>query len=166
MNSPPPAQDTINLRASRRSKLVVLGFGLAVAITLYFAIAMPGMDHSTSTNSLSSTRHNTEATPLGWVRQGVADFGRTVRDDAYLVINVHTPHQGSITGTDAAVPYTDILSNSSLPADRGAPIALYCRSGSMSTIAARTLADAGYTDVVELEGGMNAWQQAGNELQP
>lgn len=155
-----------SLRDSRSSKIMVLVFGLAAAIALYFALAMPGMDHSTSANSMSSTQHSTRALPLGWVRQDVADFDRTVRDGAYLVINVHIPDEGSIVGTDAAVPYTDILSSSSLPANRSTPIALYCRSGRMSTIAARTLLDAGYTDVVELEGGMDAWQQAGNALQP
>lgn len=166
MNSPPPAEDTVDRRASRSSKIIVLVFGLAAATALYFALAMPGMDHSTSTSSISSTQPSTRALPVGWVRQDVADFDRTVRDGAYLVINVHIPDEGSITGTDAAVAYTDILSNSSLPANRGTPIALYCRSGRMSTIAARNLVDAGYTNVVELDGGMDAWQQAGNELQP
>ncbi len=51
-----------------------------------------------------------------------------------------------------------------LPADRSARIVLYCRSGSMSAIAARELVAAGYTDVWNLDGGMNAWQAQGYPL--
>ena len=44
---------------------------------------------------------------------------------------------------------------------RETKIVLYCRSGSMSAIAARTLVAAGYTNVWNLDGGMNAWRALG-----
>jgi rhodanese-related sulfurtransferase len=47
---------------------------------------------------------------------------------------------------------------------REAPIVLYCRSGSMSTTAAKVLADEGYSNVMELDGGFSAWKAQGYEL--
>lgn len=46
-----------------------------------------------------------------------------------------------------------------LPRDR--PIALVCGSGYRSTVAASVLERAGFDDVVNIAGGMVAWQQAG-----
>ena len=41
---------------------------------------------------------------------------------------------------------------------------LYCRSGGMSAMAAEELVEAGYTNVLELDGGFNAWKAEGHEL--
>ncbi|MEO6569904.1 MAG: rhodanese-like domain-containing protein, partial [Ilumatobacteraceae bacterium] len=57
-----------------------------------------------------------------------------------------------------------ILDSEDLPMDRTAPIALYCRSGNMSAQATEDLIEAGYTNVIVLDGGMNAWVASGNGL--
>ena len=80
------------------------------------------------------------------------------------VINVHIPYDDHIEGTDAFIAFDSILESPDLPTDKAAPIALYCRSGNMSAQAAAALVDAGYTDVVDLDGAMNAWEASGNPL--
>lgn len=93
------------------------------------------------------------------------DFAAALADA--FVVNVHVPDEGSIAGTDAAIPYDEVRDRSAeLPQDRDAPLAVYCKSGRMSAEAVSTLRDLGYTDVVELRGGMDAWVADGRQLLP
>src|SRR5919204_3588688 len=45
--------------------------------------------------------------------------------------------------------------------DRGADVVLYCAGGTRSLLAAKTLADMGYTRVRSMAGGVSAWEDAG-----
>lgn len=98
---------------------------------------------------------------------GPAEFASIVDRGQAFVINVHVPDEGSIAGTDAAIPFDQIRARAAeLPQDRAAPLAVYCRSGRMSAIAMDTLTALGYRDVVELRGGMIGWQAEGRALVP
>ncbi|MFZ5870665.1 MAG: apolipoprotein N-acyltransferase, partial [Actinomycetota bacterium] len=89
------------------------------------------------------------------------EFAAAVEDDDRFLLNVHTPDEGSIPGTDAAIPFDELRTRADeLPPDRGTPLAVYCKTGRMSAIAVQTLAGIGYQDLVELDGGMVAWERA------
>ncbi len=45
--------------------------------------------------------------------------------------------------------------------DPGKQVIVYCRSGARSALAAVTLTELGFTDVVNLAGGITAWKEAG-----
>ncbi len=45
------------------------------------------------------------------------------------------------------------------------PINVYCKGAGRAALAADTLQRLGYTDVVSIEGGFGAWQNAGLEIQ-
>ena len=94
----------------------------------------------------------------------VQQFADQVDKPGVVTINVHTPHDGDIAGTDLVIPFDQIASSTELPADLSTPLAVYCRSGNMSATAVKVLADKGYTDIVELAGGYNAWIQSGRTL--
>jgi rhodanese-related sulfurtransferase len=83
----------------------------------------------------------------------------------FTLLNVKTPYVGEIDGTDLYVPYADLgMRVAELPANRASRILVYCRSGHQSAIAAQTLLDLGYANVVNLAGGMEAWVASGRAL--
>lgn len=96
---------------------------------------------------------------------GPQEFAEAIYEPERTTINVHVPFEGSLPDTDLEIPFDQIENRIALlPADRSAPIAVYCMSGRMSAEAARTLADLGYTDIVDLDGGMEAWQASGRSI--
>lgn len=150
----------IDVDGGRTSKFTVMALGLVVLVIVgYFALGMPGMDHSGSMDSMPGMDRGGIA--VGWTRQSVEQFADTIARGDTVVINVHVPDEGTIAGTNLVIPFATIVGDASMPTDRTARVALYCRTGRMSTIAAQSLLDAGYRNVVELDGGMDAWRAAG-----
>jgi len=83
----------------------------------------------------------------------------------FFFVNVHIPYEGEIDLTDAQIPYDQTTQQLRMyPADKNAKIVLYCRSGRMSSIAAKELVKAGYTNVWNLDGGMSDWEMQGLPL--
>ncbi len=94
-----------------------------------------------------------------------AEFAAAMQEPGRVRIDVHIPFEGKLNAGDLMIPYNLIAERAAdLPADHRTPLAVYCRSGNMSAIAAQTLAGMGYTDIVELRGGMQAWVASGRPL--
>ena len=88
------------------------------------------------------------------------------RSESFLLINTHIPFEGDIPDTDLSIPYNKILDNlDKLPEDKDAEIVLYCRTDPMSVQAAEYLVAEGYTNVKNLVGGFDAWEDAGYPLE-
>jgi rhodanese-related sulfurtransferase len=84
------------------------------------------------------------------------------RPESFLLINTHVPYEGDILGTDLSIPYNEIPAYlDQLSTDKDAEIVLYCRSDKMSRSAAEDLAQLGYTNLKNLDGGFVAWRNAG-----
>jgi rhodanese-related sulfurtransferase len=137
-----------------RRYLVLLAVGM-LAVTTGCAAATPTAAPAAGSTAVASA-----------VRQlDPVDFAAQVPNR--VTINVHVPDEGSLPDTDLALPYDQISTRQSeLPADRNTEIAIYCLTGHMSAIAGQTLSELGYTDIVELRGGMAAWRAAGLPFVP
>jgi len=97
---------------------------------------------------------------------GSNEFEKLIANPDVFVLQVHTPYYAEIEGTDFIEEDWENLDSylSLLPKDKKEPIAVYCRSGRMSGIVAKELAERGYKNIYDLEGGMNAWVSSGREL--
>lgn len=155
--SPPPTVD------KRSGRGLLLGAVAALALVgAYFALGMPGMAHSgddmADMPDMGDSAELQELSPALFEK-------RMSEGDAY-VVNVHVPLGESIEGTDDAIAFDEIAESRRVPADKAVPILLYCETGRMSEIAGRSLLQAGYLDVSQLAGGLEAWRRAGLQLTP
>jgi rhodanese-related sulfurtransferase len=90
------------------------------------------------------------------------EFYRLMQNENAFLIDVHVPEQKHLNGTDVWIPYDRLEEMQNLlPKDKNTLILVYCRSGHMSKIAASKLAEMGYKNIYDLDGGIIAWQKAG-----
>ena len=100
----------------------------------------------------------------GYTDISVDQLASLMEEQDLTLVNVHIPYEGEIPDTDLFIPFDEIESHLDELPGKDAPIVLYCRSGSMSTTAAEILVEQGYTNVMELDGGFQAWEARGHEL--
>ena len=104
--------------------------------------------------------------PAGYRDLSVADV--TLPPDGVRLVDVREPSEfsgelGHIPGA-ALVPLAGVLARAG-EWSREEPILLVCRSGGRSGSAAQALRNAGYARVMNLVGGMLAWNAAGRPVE-
>lgn len=85
-------------------------------------------------------------------------------ESAPLLVDVRSEAEikkdGYIEGS-VAIPFLDLLTSlDKMPADKAAPVVVYCASGHRGGIAIMSLRMLGYTNVSNLAGGLGAWKAA------
>ncbi|GAB4256116.1 MAG: hypothetical protein Kow0065_04690 [Methylomicrobium sp.] len=91
-----------------------------------------------------------------------SELNQLMQKEDIFLIDVHTPKQRHIQGTDLFIPYDAIEKyRDKLPKDKNTPIYIYCEGGPMGNAAARSLYALGYRNLNNLKGGANAWRNAG-----
>ena len=90
------------------------------------------------------------------------ELNKILQSEDVFLVDVHTPEQQHIKGTDLFIPYNEVEKyKDKLPKDKNTAIYLYCEGGPMGNAAARSLYELGYRNLINLEGGANAWRKAG-----
>lgn len=91
-----------------------------------------------------------------------AELNQVMQSEDVFLVDVHTPKQKHIKGTDLFIPYNEVENfKDKLPKDKNTAIYLYCEGGPMGNAAARSLHDLGYSNLINLDGGANAWRKVG-----
>jgi rhodanese-related sulfurtransferase len=94
------------------------------------------------------------------------ELDRLMKSEDIFLVDVHSPEQRHIRGTDLYIPYNEIDKyRDKLPKDKNSAIYLYCEAGPMGNAAGRSLYELGYRNLTNLEGGANAWKSAGLPLE-
>jgi rhodanese-related sulfurtransferase len=87
----------------------------------------------------------------------------------FVLIDVRSPNEhnsGFIPGTDVNIDFREIQArHRELEANLDQHIVVYCQTGHRSNIAAETLMGLGYQHVYNVEGSMNAWEEAGYPIE-
>lgn len=90
------------------------------------------------------------------------ELNKLMQQKDIFLVDVHTPEQAHIKGTDLFVPFNEIDKyQDKFPKDKDTPIYLYCKGGPMGNAAARSLHDLGYRNLFNLKGGASAWKEQG-----
>ena len=162
--APPPGR-----QLDRRARI-----GLLIVALMLATVAVIGADFLFGTITGQGPKASPSPTQFGvivpgngghWTNVSADQLAQMLREDDLTLINVKTPYSNEIDGTDLWIPYDQLEAKASeLPSDKGAMIVVYCVSGHQSAIAAQTLLDLGYTNVWNLDGGMNAWSASGRGL--
>jgi rhodanese-related sulfurtransferase len=167
-NPRPPGTSVrpIEGRPRRTSVYLALAGGL-IALLAVVAIGFVALGGSGSTAGSTVVLGQTTHQGMGgsWTNVTADRLAQMLAAKDFTLVNVKTPYIGEIDGTDLYVPYDQVKAQASqLPQAKSAKILVYCRSGAESAIASQTLLDLGYTNVWNLDGGMNAWQSSGRTL--
>lgn len=105
----------------------------------------------------------------GWQRVDVEEFDQAIENHpGALLLDVRTQTEWEQDGhleNATLIPHTELEARGEeLPSEKDSMILLYCRSGNRSQDAAQTLLDLGFTNIIELESGINGWKDAGKPV--
>ena len=97
----------------------------------------------------------------------VSEAQSMVKDSNVTIIDVRTPQeykQGHLKKAQL-IPVSEIGNRiGEIEALKDSPVLVYCRSGHRSSMAARMLRKAGFSNISNLQGGITSWQGAGGAV--
>ncbi len=131
-----------------------------LVMSLALMIGLGGCDAGGQTSATTAKPAGTTPKAASWETIGAADAKKRMdASKGFLLLDVRTPDEfagGHIPGA-VNIEYQNIvkgLADRKTPKDQA--IYVYCRSGNRSATASRSLAEAGYTGVVDF-GGIIDW---------
>lgn len=95
------------------------------------------------------------------------EFSEVVNQPGVIVLDVRTPEEFNaghianavninLEGSDFASEVSKI--------DKDSTVAVYCRSGNRSGVATKQMAELGFVDMYDMQGGIIDWEAAGGQV--
>lgn len=135
----------------------------AVASALLLVLTGCGGGNTEDAEALSADVATSGTSPVVEVVNAM-EFAAVVDEPDVTVIDVRTPEEFATSRLENAELF-DIASPDFIEMistlDASGRYAVYCRSGNRSAVATAAMRDLGFTDVVELGGGILEWESAG-----
>ncbi len=129
---------------------IVCGIALIAGAVLY---AQPDAEPAQATEQQPATR-----------AMNPSQFAGALAAPERMLIDIRTPEEfaeGHLKGATNIDFYQEDFPARIAALDRDAPYAIYCRSGNRTGQTAALMRSLGFTDVVELEHGILAWEAEG-----
>ncbi len=148
-------------------KRLAIIFAGASALLILTVTAACGGTSATTTPSVTASSTAMPGTPVSvtgggtyWMITPAELYSFKTKD--FFLADTDTAYVGEIGGTDVFLNPDTISQNlDKFPADKNTKIVVYCVAGMKSKVVAATLVQAGYTRVMELDGGLMAWGNQG-----
>lgn len=96
----------------------------------------------------------------------VEQFKTLLLEQGGTILDVRTPEEwaeGTISKAEKINFYDDNFATDIEQINKEEPVFVYCKSGGRSASASETLKEKGFSKVYNLDGGITAWIDAGNE---
>ncbi|MBC7894141.1 MAG: sulfurtransferase [Cytophagaceae bacterium] len=95
-----------------------------------------------------------------------ATLARVAAEPNVLLLDIREPNEWNLGHAPKALfmPRGTLETTIESVVERDRPVVVYCASGNRSALAADTLQQMGYTDVVSLIGGFRGWVEAGGDI--
>ena len=94
-------------------------------------------------------------------------FNDVVTHPGVIVLDVRTPEEFKtghlVNAININLEGSDFASEVS-KLDKNSTVAVYCRSGNRSGVATKQMAELGFTDMYDMQGGIVKWQAAGGQV--
>lgn len=97
----------------------------------------------------------------------VPQFKNLVVEQGGTILDVRTPEEwaeGIISNATQINYYDEDFAAQIETLDKSKPVFVYCKSGGRSSSAAEILKEKGFSKIYNLDGGITAWKDQGNEV--
>ena len=136
---------------------------ILIAAWIIYSVTQPSVSVQPQTTTSPFVQTQSVNQRLGYQVISVSDARAMIQSSSnLLVVDVRTSGefaQGHLQGS-INMPLSDLPTEIS-GLDRNRPILVYCQTGHRSAQAAAILVNAGFTQVYDMDGGLNAWISAG-----